>query len=246
MTYGVITICLNARGTIRQAIDSALAQATPPAQYVIVDGGSTDGTLEDVAEARSHAMDRGLPTKFSVISQTEPTGIPGAWNLGLAALRTELVFMLNADDWYEPHAAATVLAAFAQHPDAGIVAGGILLHPDDGGAPRPMLPRSPLLFPVLMPVMHPACFVRRSVYEEIGGFDTHYRISADYDFCYRCHLSGVVFHRLQDRLTNMRAGGRALTGRAQARDETRDVARTHCSVPLLPEFAWFLRRIAGR
>jgi hypothetical protein len=139
-----------------------------------------------------------------------------------------------------------VLEAFAARPEADIVAGAIQLHPEDGGEPRLMAPRAPWLVPVLMPVMHPACFVRRAVYERVGLFDSRYRISADYDFCYRCRRAGVVFHRLRDVLTHMRAGGRALSSRAAARDETRAIGRAHCPIPLLPDLAWLCRRLTGR
>lgn len=247
MTYGVITATLNVGATLPRCIDSVLAQEPLPAHYVFVDGGSTDATRSQIAAARERVAAAGLPTRIELQEQQRPDGIFGAFNQGIAALDTDLVFILNGDDWYAPHAAARVLAAFAADPSAGIVAAGIDLYQTaDDPAPRRMLPRSPWLFPVLMPVMHPACFVRRAVYQNQGLYDTSLRYSADYDWCYRCHSAGVPVRRLPDVLTHMLAGGAALSHRDQARRETRDAGRRHCPIPGLPDLAYHLRRLSGR
>ena len=97
-----------------------------------------------------------------------------------------------------------------------------------------------------MPVMHPGCFVRRSVYDRVGDFDERYRISADYDFMYRCRRAGVVFHPLSQPLVNMQWGGMARQNLPTARRETLAIARRHCRIPGLPFLAYVLRRMMGR
>lgn len=245
MNYGVITICRNAAATIARSLRSVQAQSVPPAQYVVVDGGSTDGTLavvEDLAE--------GMPAgcEFQTVHQPTPpagvAGIPNAWNLGLAQLQTDVVFLLNADDWLEPDAAATVMAAFEAVPEAGLLTSPIRIVGEEGE--RILRPRPLWLFPFLMPVMHPGCFVRRSVYDRVGDFDERYRISADYDFVYRCRRAGVVFHGLSEPLVNMQWGGMARQNLPTARRETLAIARRHCRIPGLPFLAYVLRRVLGR
>ncbi len=245
MSYAVITICRNAAATIARSIRSVQAQTVPPAQYIIVDGESTDGTLEVVAE-----LAEGMPSgcDFQVVPQPPPppgvAGIPNAWNLGLGHIHANIIFLLNADDWLEPDAAETVLAAFAEAPEAGLLTSPIRIVADDRQwllRPRPLW-----LFPFLMPVMHPGCFVRRWVYDRVGDFDERYRISADYDFAYRCCRAGIPFHSLSRPLVNMQWGGAARQNLPTARRETLEIARRHCRVPGLPFLAYALRRMLGR
>jgi len=133
MTYGVVTICRNAAETVQRCIESVLAQSPPPAQYVVVDGGSTDGTLDKVGE-----MAEGAPgsCEFSLVHQATPpdgvAGIPNAWNLGLRDLHADVVVLLNADDWLEPDAAGTVLAEFVAAPDADLLVSPIRIVAEEG------------------------------------------------------------------------------------------------------------------
>ena len=245
MSYGVITICRNAAATIARSLRSVQAQTRPPAQYVVVDGGSTDGTLA-VVEGLAGGMPPGC--EFEIVHQPPPppgmAGIPNAWNLGLGHLRTEVVFLLNADDWLEPDAAATVMAAFEEAPEAGLLISPIRIVSEQGE--RILRPRPFWLFPLLMPVMHPGCFVRRWVYDRVGDFDERYRISADYDFMYRCRRDGLDFRTLSRPLVNMQWGGMVRQNLSTARRETLSIARRYCRIPCLPFLAYALRWITGR
>lgn len=245
MTYGVITICRNAATTIERCLRSVLAQAVPPEQYLVVDGGSADGTRELAA---GWAKDFAPACEFVVLDQPPPppgmAGIPHAWNLGLEHIRTDVVFLLNADDWLDPEAAAAVLAEFAEHPEADLLLSPIRIV--DGENERLLRPRPLWLFPFLMPVMHPGCFVRHRAYEKVGRFDERYRISADYDFMYRCRRAGLGFRSFPRPLVNMQWGGMARQNLPTARRETLAIARRHCRVPGLPFLAYALRRLLGR
>ena len=102
------------------------------------------------------------------------------------------------------------------------------------------------MFPVMMPIAHPGCFVKKSVYDKVGLFEQKYRISADYEFLYRCYSKGVKFCRIRKPLVNMELGGTANSNRGTARKETLEIGRKYCRVPLLPELAFFARVLAGR
>jgi len=248
-TYSVITICRNAGATIADTLQSVLTQAPLPVQYLLVDGASTDDTLARVAQARA-ALPAGSPPEFIVEGQQSApgaAGIPAAWNQALRRVEGDIVFIINADDWYEPGAAQAVLQAFADHPAADIVLTPIQYR-DAPGAPvlRRQAPRSLRWLPLLMPVPHPGCFVRRRVYERLGTFDERYAISADYDFIYRAAQAGCVFHSLSRPLVSMRPGGFARRRLAQARRETFDIARRHGAGVLLPAAALLARRLLNR
>ncbi len=243
MTYSVITACLNSAGTIRRSIDSVLSQKPLPAEYIFVDGGSTDATLEIIRHTGEDAGKGGLPVKIRIISQEEKTGITGAWNLALKEITTDTVFILNSDDWYEPDAASEVEKAF-NDTGADIVISSAYFHGSGGKVIRHC--RSFNLFPLLMPIVHPGCFVKKSVYDKVGLFDQKYRISADYEFLYRCRSKDVKFHEIRKVLVNMELGGTANSSRSAARSETVEIGRKYSSVMLLPELAYLARWLTGR
>ncbi len=240
MNYSVLTACLNSAGTITRSIESVLKQNPPPTQYIFVDGMSSDGTVELIHES----MSRHSFGNYKVMRQEEKSGITGAWNMGLPEATGDIIFILNSDDWYEEGAAAQVLEAFERNPDSGIVLSSAFFHV--AGGKYKASPKSFALFPLLMPVVHPGCFVRKEVYEKIGVFDCRYGISADYDFVYRCYNSGVKFHRIEGTLVNMQLGGRANSSRARARKETLDIALRHSGSRILPNLAFWARTLIGR
>jgi glycosyltransferase involved in cell wall biosynthesis len=182
LSYAVITICLNAGKTIADTLQSVIAQQPPPTQYLIVDGGSQDDTLARIAAVRT-SLPAAAPIDLRLETQLHrpaAAGIPAAWNQALQQLNADLVFILNADDWYEPHAAATVLRAFTDHPAADLVVAPIQYRTAPGSPTlRTQHPRSLRWLPVLMPLPHPGCFVRRRVYDRVGPFNESYAVSAD-------------------------------------------------------------------
>jgi glycosyltransferase involved in cell wall biosynthesis len=240
MNYSVLTACLNSAGTIGRSIESVMMQDPRPSQYVFVDGMSSDGTPDVIRDT----LRKGSYTDYKVVVQRDKSGITGAWNLGLPEITGDAVFILNSDDWYERGAATSVLEAFSSMPDIGIVLSSAYFH--IGGANYTAEPKSFSLLPILMPVIHPGCFVRKDVYEKVGPFDCRSGISADYDFIYRCHNARVKFHQIRQPLVNMQLGGIANSSRARARKETLEIALRHSGKKLLPYLAFWTRALLGR
>ena len=237
MNYDVITICLNSETTLQRTIDSVLKQKKSPARYIFVDGGSSDRTLEVIRSSMPKA-----PEISWFLLHQNGHGIANAWNMALEYTKSELVCILNSDDWYMEDTIDTVLTLFTENPHAQILSGAIRLYPQKAINPPRVISVRPLtLIPFLMPIMHPACFVKRLVYEKIGNFDERYLFSADYDFIYRCYRSGIPFLICRKLLTNMQAGGLALDNRQKARRETLQIAQRHCPIRFLPYLAYMLR-----
>jgi glycosyltransferase involved in cell wall biosynthesis len=245
MNYGVVTICRDAADTVERCLRSVFSQGVSPVQYIVVDGGSTDGTLDKVNGLAEEAPEG---CEFQLVDQPVPAGdvagIPNAWNLGLREVHANIVFLLNADDWLEPGAAGIVLGQFERFPSTELLISPIRIV--DSGGDRILRPRPLFLMPFLMPVMHPGCFVRRHVYDRVGAFNERYRISADYDFVYRCRLAGLQFQTYDKPLVNMQWGGAARQNLDTARRETLEIARRHCRLPGLPYLAYLMRRLLGR
>lgn len=179
----VVTPCLNAAGTIRECLDSVRSQEYPALEHVVVDGGSTDGTLEILAAAP------GI-TWFS-----EPDGgRPDAANKGVRMSSGHIVAWLNADDRYEPGALREVGSAFAADPGAMWATGYCRIIDADGtevrrpitGYKNFLLRRWSLpLYLTQNFVSDPATFVRRAALDEVGLLSPRYHMSHDYDLWLR-------------------------------------------------------------
>jgi glycosyltransferase involved in cell wall biosynthesis len=175
----IVTAAYNAAATIAATIESVRAQDyAGELEHVVVDGGSTDGTVDIVRAAGLRFV-------------SEPDrGLTHAINKGIAMARGEVVGSLNADDTYLPGALARVGAAFAEHPEAEWVSGRCLIVDDAGNEIRRgvsaykdffLRHHSFRVHLLQNHVSAPATFVRRAALEACGGYDERFRWSADYD-----------------------------------------------------------------
>lgn len=180
MKISVITVCRNAAATLRDTIESVLAQSHPDVEHIVVDGASTDGTRE-LLQAYGGRIAR-------VVSEPD-RGMYDATNKGLLLATGEVVGYLNADDWY---AAPDVLAAIAQtfargdvdavYGDLDFVSPANLTRVTRRFRARPFAPGD---FRSGWHPPHPTFYVRREILLDLGGFDERYRIAADIDLMLR-------------------------------------------------------------
>lgn len=178
-TITIVTPTFNAVGTIEETFASLDAQGVQ-FEHVVIDGGSSDGTVE-LLEARAA---QGL---LRFVSEPDD-GLSDAFNKGLAMATGDIVGWLNADDLYEPGTLAAVQPAFG--PDVEWLTGECRIIGADGAESRRavtayknfLLHRwSPGLYLTNNFISSPATFVRRTVALELGGLDTRFKYSADYD-----------------------------------------------------------------
>lgn len=178
--FSIITCTLNSARWIDESIRSVLSQREVSIDYIFVDGGSTDGTLDKI---------RAIPRKITLI-RNRRLGISDAMNAGMDAARGDIIAHLHSDDFYlHPEVLASVSRAFA---DSGrewlfgrtmrAIHGALL--PENYTAPR--YSRSQLLRGNFIP--HPSTFVRRELLKKAGGFDTRLRYAMDYDLWLRLSI----------------------------------------------------------
>jgi glycosyltransferase involved in cell wall biosynthesis len=244
-TYSIITATLNAAGFVDRSLASVLRQSVPPRELIVVDGGSTDETRKIVERADRIRRRLGLDLRVRVL-QRAGGGLAGAWNRGIARSRGEVIFLLNADDWLEPDAARKALSRFAGDADLGIVHAKARIHDRDGAALGVFAPTLAHRMGLNCRTVHCSTFVRREVYERVGGFDPRFRTTLDFDFIERASAAGIRFSFIDEVLANFRLGGISSVEVRRADWETLRIGLRHSRTKVPPLLAYALRRMLLR
>lgn len=180
MKFSIITVCLNSAATIRDTIESVLAQDYGSVEHIIVDGASRDGTMDVVS---------GYGKRIAKVVSEPDRGMYDSANKGLRLATGDVVGYLNSDDFYAaPDVLSTMAQAFARG-DVDAVHGDLdFIDPGDTSRitrrfrSREFVPGD---FKKGWHPAHPTFYVRREVLLEIGGFDESYRIASDIDIMMR-------------------------------------------------------------
>ncbi|MBR6469720.1 MAG: glycosyltransferase [Lachnospiraceae bacterium] len=112
-SISIITVAYNSSATIARTMESVLKQSVLPTEYLIIDGASTDNTVETAEGFRQAFEDKGVDLR--VVSEPDE-GIYDAMNKGISMARGDIIGMINSDDWYEPCAVETVINAYKEAP----------------------------------------------------------------------------------------------------------------------------------
>jgi len=202
-TISVITVSYNSRETIADTIESVASQTYPSVEHIVMDGASTDGTLEVLERFRD---------KLSKIVSEPDEGIYAAMNKGLSLATGDVIGTLNSDDVYVDE---NVLALVAEvfRDDSVDVCYGDIFYVDKGDLNRIVRhwksePYRPGLFEQGWMPPHPSFFIRRRVLGRVGLFEPRYRFAADFDFMLRAlHVQRLRSIYLPRELVTMRVGG---------------------------------------
>ena len=208
MLISVITVSWNAAATIDATCASVDAQTHAEVEHLVVDGKSTDGTL-DVLAARPSDRRR-------VVSEPD-AGLYDAMNKGILRARGEIIGFLNADDRYcNPAVLSMVARAFAESKADAVYADIDMVIQDEPGRVQRRWrsgTHSPWKVMLGWHMPHPGLFIRTSVIRAIGPFDTSFRIAADYDMMLRLmNRAGVRLHYLPVTAVEMAVGGISTSG----------------------------------
>lgn len=189
MKITVITVCFNAAKTIGSTLDSVAAQTHPDLEHIVIDGASTDGTL-DIIAARGGRVAR-------VVSEPD-TGIFDAMNKGLRAATGDLIGFLHADDIYADPTALARIAALAEQTGADVLLGDVLMVK---GENRETVVRdysvrdfSPAWLEQGDQPPHPGFYHKADVIDRFGDYRTGFRYAGDYEFFARIlHRGGCSY-----------------------------------------------------
>jgi glycosyltransferase involved in cell wall biosynthesis len=210
----VSTVCYNSATSIDRALQSVANQDWPHIEHILIDGASTDGTMDVVERFR--------PGLTCVVSEPDD-GIYDAMNKGLARATGEVICFLNADDQY---ASDDVLSLVANQLDAeqlDALMGDVGFFHATNPSRQVRRYRSDRFTPERlawgwMPA-HPALFLKRSVIDRVGLFNTTYKIAGDYEFIIRAFYGHTLrYAHVPKVLVRMQTGGVSTDGwRAKAR-----------------------------
>ncbi|MEQ8414697.1 MAG: glycosyltransferase family 2 protein [Imperialibacter sp.] len=220
MKVSIITVVYNNESFIEDCINSVLGQSYSNVEYIIIDGCSTDGTLEKILRHSDRIA--------KIISEPDD-GIYDAMNKGIALATGEIVGILNADDFYVDVDVLNKIAGIfedksidASYSDVEYVkrhkVNDVVRRWHSGH-----FERKRFYFGWSPP--HPTFFVRKSVYEKYGLYDPSLKISADYEMMLRVlFVKKITCHYFQQVIIKMRDGGvsnKSLKNRVQANTEDR-------------------------
>lgn len=195
----LITVCYNAESSIAATLQSAREQTYRNFEHLIVDGASKDGTLEVVRQFSD------LPL---VISSERDLGIYDAMNKGVARVRGDILFFLNADDrLHDPEVLARVAQEFDADPELDMLWGDVINVFQDGERTRTThahLTPQTLLYDSLC---HQATFAHRRLFERHGDFNTTYPICADFDWFVRVLHGGAHYRHVELDVAEFTRGG---------------------------------------
>ncbi|AQZ95276.1 glycosyltransferase family 2 protein [Halopseudomonas phragmitis] len=198
--FSVVTVVRNAKESLQKTIDSVLSQVFDGVEYIIVDGGSTDGTLDVIKKNTSEVS--------AWISEPD-SGIYEAMNKGVSLATGQWVSFMNAGDVFVDEFVLSKVAESLKG-DAGVMYGDRYYVTANDGR---VLQRSKPVTTIFerMPFGHQAAFVRRDILK-IFGFNETYKFAADYDLFVRLYMQGVVFEFVDFPICEFEAGGLSESG----------------------------------
>lgn len=226
MKVSIITSVYNCKDTISEAINSVLSQNYKDIEYIIIDGGSIDGTVEIIKEYKN---------KIDIFSSKPDNGIYDGFNRGISLASGDIIGFLHADDIYENNDVVKEIVTVFKNKQADAIYGDLVyVHQENINKiirywVSGKFSSSKLKNGWMPP--HPTFYAKRELYEKFGNFDINLKIAADYDFMLKILTSEeykiMYIHKV---LYRMRAGGmsnRSLKNILQKSKEDLRVIKKH-------------------
>jgi glycosyltransferase involved in cell wall biosynthesis len=195
----IITVSYNAVKTIEETILSVLKQSYSNIEYIIIDGGSTDGTVDVIEKYQD---------KISVWISEPDRGIYDAMNKGINLAKGEWIGIINSDDFYTKNALERVHNEVKNNPDIDVIFGNLNIVDVNSNIIFELKPNIILNnIEHTFSIFHPSMFIKRSIYYNIGLYNLKYKLSSDWDLTKKIFLHGSKFSYLNFTLSNFRKGG---------------------------------------
>lgn len=211
----IITVVFNGEEFLEDTVMSVLNQSYQNIEYIIIDGGSTDGTLDIIKKYED---------KLAYWISEPDNGIYDAMNKGILRATGALVGIINADDYYLPGVVQLVVNKM-KCSVADIFYGRLnVIHRSSSEILKTLGAKKDWKLYFKMSIPHPSTFVRRKIYEKYL-YPTKYYIAGDYFFILKTKLNKNKFEYINSLLVHMRDGGVSNTDKNVAKAETKAIKK---------------------
>jgi len=193
----IITVVYNGEKYLERTIQSVLTQSYKYLEYIIIDGGSTDDTINIINKYINN---------ISIFISEKDDGIYDAMNKGIKNAKGNLIGIINSDDWYEPNAFELVINEYLQykyfvfHGRMKIWRNDEPLYTHLNRHPEKTLIKG-------MCINHPTVFIPKTIYDTVGTFNIQYKIAADWDLMIRILKNNYHFHYINENIANFSLNG---------------------------------------
>lgn len=197
----IVTVVLNDCKNIEQTILSVISQKDASIEYILIDGGSIDGTVEVIKK---------YDTSIDYWVSEPDSGVYGAMNKGIIRAKGQFIGLLNSGDYYNSGVLEIIIKNVKDiETKYHVIAGGMdRINEDNKCIKKYYLTSSRLTRRYFsMPFFHPAMFVSSSVYNDYGLYNPNYKIAADYEFALRLLDNNISISIIPYIFTSMRIGG---------------------------------------
>lgn len=236
MKISIVTVSYNAADEIEPTLRSVAAQTHSDIEYLVIDGASTDGTLDLVDRYRS---------RVDVLVSEPDRGIYDAMNKALRLAKGEAVIFMNAGDYfYSPYVVELASDLLDRAPEVDVLYGGIEVRYPNGHVTEFMPPDAgeALDFLICGSLPHQGTFARRSAFARSGLFDTRYRSHADYDWFLKVASDpAIVMRRAEIMVASFGLGGAS----SQLERGERERHEIQNALPLYQRPDWLRKRIVA-
>lgn len=218
MKITVITVCLNSVSTIEKTIKSVITQMCQELEYIVIDGGSTDGTL-DILKKYDSYIDK-------MVSEPDK-GIFDAMNKGIEMAAGDVIAFLNSDDWYEKEALKTIEDTFAANECDCVCCDNYVVrkYGDTVYYNATQEPIENMFFRMIY--FHSAIFCKKEFFQRKNNFDLRYKIAADYDWFLQVVKRGIRIVTVHQPVFTFGYGGVSSVNEIECGREARRIALRH-------------------
>jgi glycosyltransferase len=219
MKVSIITIVYNNRENIADCIRSVQNQRYPNIEYIVIDGGSTDGTLEAIQPFRE---------KLACFISEKDTGLYNALNKGIKQATGDIIGILHSDDlFYDSGSIEKVVQAFRETQADLVYAKGQYVDQANIEKVKRIYPSKPFkkrYLPFGWIPLHTTIYVKREVFENYGLYEEHYRIASDYEISQRWFQNDNIRKvYLNEWVVKMRLGGKSTNAKLQKLKSSEDL-----------------------